>query len=191
VIMVRFFYALAVFLLCGVLPAAVFAGTTSAVLTGSTVVNFTTADSSCAALKTAFALTAGRVLHSCSADPVTVGTTLLFTNTATNPRTVAFTTVTQQTSAAPATAYPVTAYPDFMSASRAYTGAAITAAVASVPTGGGTPATLTATVTDSFGTATPEQYAAMGTVFGAILTAAVLIWAGKRVYVFFNPQHEA
>jgi hypothetical protein len=159
------------------------AGTTSAILTGTTVVNFTTADSACAALKTAFALTAGRVLHACSTDPVVVGTSLLFTNTATNPRTVALTVVTAQTSTPPATPYPANQDPLFQAASNATTAAAIAAATPS-GTGGAI------TVADAFGTATPEQYAAMALLFGAILSAACVIWGLKTFLSLLRTSNE-
>ena len=45
------------------------------------------------------------------------------------------------------------------------------------------------TVQDAFGTATPEQYQAISLVFGAVLAAASLIWAAKRLlYVFRHPS---
>jgi hypothetical protein len=155
-------------------------------LTGTTVVNFTTPDSACAALKTAFALTAGRVLHACSTDPVVVGTTLLFTNTATNPRTVALTTVTAQTSAAPATAYPVAQSPLFQGASTASTSAI--AATAAAAAGGGAGGSIT--VADAFGTATLDQYEAMAVIFGSLLSAACVIWGAKAFLAALRTSNE-
>jgi hypothetical protein len=178
---------LAILLLAPLASLPSLAGTTSAILTGTTVVNFTTPDSACAALKTAFALTAGRVLHACSTDPVVVGTTLLFTNTATNPRTVALTTVTAQTSVAPATAYPDNQAPLFQGASTASTSAI--AATAAAAAGGGAAGAIT--VTDAFGTATPEQYQAMALVFGAILSAAAVIWGSKALLQLLRSSNEA
>ena len=167
--------------LLALLAPVVYAGTTSAILTGVTVVNFTTADSACKTLMDAFALTAGRVLHACSTDPVVVGTSLLFTATATNPRTVNVTAVTAQTSAAPATPYPVAQSPLFQGASTAATSAIASSAVTAVPL----------TVKDSFGTATPDQYAAMAAVFGSVLGAAAVIWGLKRVHAVLTQPSEA
>lgn len=47
------------------------------------------------------------------------------------------------------------------------------------------------TVKDAFGTATPEQYAAMGTVFGVVLAAAAVIWGAKRILYLFRHPNEA
>ena len=171
------------------LAGGAFAGTTSAILTGTTVVAFTTADSSCANLKTQFALTAGRVLLACSADPVIVGTTLLFTNTATNPRTVNITTVSAQTSTAPATPYPAAQAPEFQSASVTWDAAQTTAAVAAIPPSGASASQIT--VASAFGTATPDQYSAMGLVFGLILCAGAVIWGVKRVLFLFSHSSES
>lgn len=64
---------------------------------------------------------------------------------------------------------------------------AVAAAVAASPMN---TASSTITVKDAFGTATPEQYEAMATVFGAILCALVIIWGVKQIHAFFQNTAE-
>lgn len=169
-----------------VLSVPLWAGTTSAVLSGISNTNFSTADSSCANLKTQFALVAGRVLLACSSDPVVVGTDLLYANTAINPRTVSLTTVVAQTSAAPTTAYPAAQQPEFQSASVTWGAAQISAAITAIPPS--SVASAQVTIKDAFGTATPDQYAAMAALFGSVLCASAIIWGAKRILVLL--RHE-
>ncbi len=49
----------------------------------------------------------------------------------------------------------------------------------------------TCTVVVNAPAASPEQYEAVGGVFGAVLTALVLIWCAKQVGVLFTKRPEA
>jgi len=149
-------------------------------------VSYATADSSCLALKnTGAGLAAASRLTvlSCSDDPVIVGSTIL-SRLGTSLTVLAY-PVTVQTSAAPLSAAPVTSLPPFQAASTLWTKAQTDYAVASAPAG----TASSITVTDSFGTATPDQYQAMALVFAAILAAAAIIWGVKQVLrVLRNPS---
>lgn len=47
------------------------------------------------------------------------------------------------------------------------------------------------TVKDAFGTATPDQYASMASLFGVVLAAAAVIWGAKRLLYLFRHPSEA
>lgn len=150
--------------------------TISIPFTTTTATVFTVADSSCAALKAATATVNAqyRVL-SCGHDTVSVGESVLYTTA--NARGVVYhSSVTAMVASPPATPPEVAALPLFQGAATSYT------------TGGSSGAI---TVTDAFGTATPEQYAALSLVFGAIITALAVIWGVKRVLRVFNNHSEA
>lgn len=46
-------------------------------------------------------------------------------------------------------------------------------------------------VKDSFGTATPEQYQAIASIFGLVLCAAATIWAARRLLRLFSHPAES
>lgn len=155
---------------------------TTSVRQGSngTVVNFTVNDSSCASFNAAGPV-AGRTVLGCATEPLVVGSGVVLAL----PTGVVYHGVVTATDAPIATtAHTPSELPPVGIAPTSY--GALAGIVAS---GGGTGATTSVTVTDAFGTATPEQYEAMATIFGLILCALVMVWGVKQIHAFFqNPS---
>lgn len=148
-------------------------GVISANLSGANVSYLTVTDSSCPALKTSLANT-GRTLFACSVDPLDAGSVLLFSDT--GSRVLQYGVVVAVTAPSAAAPYPSSAQPLFQGS-----------AVATASQFAASPLT----VKDAFGTATPDQYEAIGLVFAAALALLAFIWAGKRLIHLLTNISEA
>jgi len=151
-----------------VLALALPAGAQTFQLTNLAGVSFAPSDNSCGAVKKAFAVS-GQILLGCSTDPLQVGSFVLFNSPPVLP--VRYDVVK---SVVPVLSLPTAAVD--LPPMQASIGSSSAAA----------PSSLSVTVEEADGTATPEQYKAMAVLFGAVLAAACLVWSFKRFQALFS-----
>lgn len=128
--------------------------------------------------------------YSCSDDPVLQTSTLILKDSLATPTTY-YTTFTSWTNDA---TKALATWQDSINTQNAAISLMQTKvdsfiAGAASATGGGTSAQIT--VKDAFGTATPDEYAALSKMFGLILAAAAVIWGVKQIKNLLLKRPEA
>lgn len=154
-------------------------------ITGAGTTSYTVTDASCAALNLGMNA-AGFTVIACSSDILVPGSYVMRMTTSTGSTGIVH--IVSTDAVAPSSPHPASDYGPFALPLSMGGGAAF---IPGSSGGGSGSSSVAVTVKDGFGTATPDQYAAMASVFGAILCAAAAIWGVRRVLVLLSHTAES